>query len=135
MIKDLEKELWELVEASKGNKPYCKPREQQDNLEELLMNYTQADILALNKMWHIIRFRIAEAYKDELYNKIFHFGCDGYDYCTSWMVGQGKKLYDTYMKCGCEAVINYVQKYKIPEEEYSYEDISYAFLYAAFDRK
>lgn len=133
----MEKLLWKIIKDSRGGKELIKSQEQYDNLEREFEKYDDATVKGVNKAWRE---------KKELYSSsnhefeglhysnggIVNSGDDGFymDF-ANWLMGQGEDLYYDFKKNGRSAVLNYIKKHNIPQEEYRFE----CFIYAIPDRE
>ena len=129
----LRKILWELIEESKKDTDFNSEK-QEDKLYVLLNeNYKRDDIeMLLQEFTCIMNEYIGSKDFESL-----HWSkggiINGADDCfyldfASWLVGQGKELYDDYFKRGAIAILTYVINNGITREQFEYECMMNAFF-------
>lgn len=53
---------------------------------------------------------------------------DNMDNFMNWFIMQGKELYYEYKKYGVKAIVNYIKSNNISKEDYTYDNIGFAFV-------
>jgi hypothetical protein len=133
MIKNIREELWNIIEESKKGIQF-RTAWQEDELRTILEErYSRENIDLLSDEFH----KIQKEYIDSKDYDLLHWSNGGivsggddcfYSDFTSWLVGQGKEVYEDYFKRGILAVLVYIIDNKIEQDDFQHECLEYAFL-------
>lgn len=133
MIKNIREELWGIIKESRKDTQFNSAL-QEDKLHTILEErYSREDIDLLSSEFHKIQ---REYIKSKDYD-LFHWSNGGivsggddcfYSDFASWLVGQGKEVYEDYFKRGIVAVLVYIINNNISRKDFEHECLEYAFL-------
>lgn len=124
--------LFELLDRSFEAHPF-NARAQRRFLAQEFQTYPDELKKELEETERELRYSFAE---DEAYSRFSAYYSDGIvngsddtlliDF-GSWFLSRGTQLVQQFFEEGAQAIIRYIQDYKIPSSEYEYESICYAF--------
>jgi len=128
---DLDALFWEIIDKSKSSAEHS-ARKQYDALLGLLLKY---DAETIDKLAEI-HYKYEQGYCLNPEFELLHAqnggfvdtGDDGFymDF-NSWLVAQGRELYDAFQSEGAEAVKRYVRQNDIGPWDYCFENMLYAY--------
>ena len=126
------KSIWEIIEKSKSGKEYLSSDEQYLKLIDILSTYDKDDVRQMYIEWsNNTEIVIRNEEFDKLHASkggIVYSGDDGFymDF-GSWVIAQGKELFDDFQLNGATAILDYILKYDVSNEDFMFECMSYAF--------
>ncbi|PGR83662.1 DUF4240 domain-containing protein [Bacillus cereus] len=128
----MNKTLWKVIAESKAGEVVLDSGTQYKNLKNVLAKMDKKEVREAYDAWSKIR---SEWYDSDEFN-LLHAGNGGFvnggddgfymDF-ASWLIAQGEELYNEFQKRGHQAVIEYVDKHQIGENDYRFECMVYAF--------
>lgn len=129
----MRKILWDVIEESKEGKEYLSSELQYQNLIKILNRYDKETINKLYEEWQKIYSQIVNDEFEKLHVENEESGIiEGsddtfYEDFGHWFVAQGEVVFKMYQEKGHVAMLEYINKHYIDEEEYTYECMLYAF--------
>lgn len=128
----MEKLLWEIIEETKKGKKYLNSKDQYNNLVKILSSYDQKTVDNIKTIWSQKEKELTES---EEFGKL-HFtrggiiqsGDDGFymDF-SNWVIAQGEELFNDFKENGRAAILSYIINNKVPEKDFMFECMIYAF--------
>lgn len=130
----MEQMLWLVIRESKSGQEYLNPEIQYQNLENILDRLDKAVVKQIEDEWRKKVQGIINGQNDEFEGLhvqdggIISAGDDGFymDF-ANWFIAQGEELFKKFQEEGRTAVLDYIEKHRIPREEYLYECMVYVF--------
>lgn len=125
------KMVWDIIKESKGGKPYLSSEEQYKNLKELLSKLDKENVEKVHAEWNEVTEELLGDEFDKLdveYGGMINVGLDGFyiDF-ADWVLAQGEELFLQFKKEGHQAIVDYINKHNVPESDYAFECMGYAF--------
>ncbi|ANU12646.1 hypothetical protein B481_1315 [Planococcus halocryophilus Or1] len=125
--------LWDIIEESKKGKEYLPSEQQYENLIDIMNRYDKVTIEKLYEEWkniynQIVNDEFEKLHIDSEEGGIVEGGDDTfYQDFGHWFVAQGETVFKKYQEKGHLAMLEYIDKHHIDEEEYTFENMVYAF--------
>ncbi|MBY6838730.1 DUF4240 domain-containing protein [Clostridium botulinum] len=133
MIKNYRETVWKIIDESKEGVKY-NPEKQKEKLYCILnKRYTRDNIEMLLQEFSTIMNEYIGGKDFDLLHKsnggIVNRGDDCFyiDF-ASWLVGQGRELYEDYLKRGITAILVYIANNEFEHKHYEYECMMNAFF-------
>lgn len=129
---NMKKTVWDIIRASKTIEPYTIVSTQYENLRRILSELDKEIVEELCAEW----IEVTDELIDDEFEKLdLEYGgiIDAsriekfYIDFSGWVVAQGEELFNQFKTDGHQVIIDYIQKYNIPQSEYTFESISYVF--------
>lgn len=125
------KMVWRIIEESKGGKPYLNSEEQYKNFKELLSRLDKETVTKVHAEWNELEDELRCDEFEQLdveYGGMINVGLDGFyiDF-ANWVLVQGEELLVQFKKEGHQAIVDYIHKHNVPESDYAFECMGYAF--------
>lgn len=124
--------LWKVIKKSKNGKEVLSSKVQYNNLKEILDNYDKNTVEKVYEQWRSKTKELINDKEFELLHAnnvgIVYSGDDGFymDF-ANWVIAQGEKLFNQFKKEGHKAILDYINKQQISEQDFMFECFIYVF--------
>ena len=129
----MEQLLWSVIQETKSGQEYLNPETQYENLKSILRRLDKTVVQQLEEEWRkkVKVFTNDNNEFDKLhvsFGGIVNAGDDGFymDF-ANWVIAQGEELFKRFQEEGHTAILDYIKKHNVTEEDYRYECMIYAF--------